>query len=306
MDDPPDSDGKGVYTGNDQRCAVPPLTAYRGPGATCDPGDGDAGLERDAEAGDGGGSAPALCSFTNDYLGFALAEYEWFVLGPRPGASLLEAAALAGEPVHDAIGTPAEGCLPEGDFWSYNSGVLLGALFDLSRLPAEKLTDPPEAILARAWSVGNAAMTYFSSSDAGPALAERTNESCDGNVDCPEFKGIFIRYLARVAYGSVPSDFTGRAQGLIQKNAEIVWGHQASVGVPIDCRSGFVDFNCEEEAGVMFPLDWNGMAAGVGPSYEPATTSAIDALIAAIPTPSPIFLAPVPGGGGGGAGDGGR
>ncbi len=283
LDDRLDANGLGTVTGNSPLCAVVPTTTYRG---ACDDA-GSASAPNDAAA--------ASCPLTNDYLGWALAEYEWFVQGPTPGSSLISPAALAdASPVVDSIQSPAQGCAPAAVYWSYNTGPLIGALFDLSTLPADKLPDPPDMVLETAWRITNAAMTYYSESDAGPALTERTDPTCNDNDNCPEFKGVFARYLSRLAYGSVPSPFTARAQELLRANADAVWTHRTASPLPVGCHTDVGSFTCGEEAGTLLPLEWNGGAVGSGANYEPAMTSALDALIGAIPLPSHIFSAPTP------------
>jgi hypothetical protein len=276
FDDPDDGQEAGAVTKNKLGCAgAVPLTTYSGPLAhDADP---DAGLPR---------------QFQNDYLGWALAEYEWFLSGSDPDEALLGSALRDNRPLLDGLSLDDAGSwIATGPPWTYNSGPILGALFDLSNVPASELPDPPDVILQHGWAVGTAAMSYFSRS-GDDTLYELSNPTCDGSADCPEFKGVFMRYLARVAYGSVPSKFTVQARAFIEANAGAVWKNGADASVYMDCKTGVTGFGCSQGAGVLLPLDWSGPAVLDGQIYQPQMTSALDALIAAIPTPSPIFGTP--------------
>jgi predicted alpha-1,6-mannanase (GH76 family) len=278
FDDPDDGGGTGSVTKNPLGCAAAlPLTDYSGP------------LAVDASAG-----AALPRQFQNDYLGWALAEYEWFLRPSAPGQSLIDTPALAGGPIVDGLDPPSQKCAPTGDRWTYNSGPIIGALFDLSNVPADRLPDPPEKMLERAWAIADAAMTFFGGGNDAGILQERDNPTCGESNNCPEFRGIFMRYLARLAYGSAPSPMTKRAAAFIATNADAIWSHRGKGDVFVDCKSGgTLAYGCSQIPGVFLPLDWNTSVEPTGQAYQSATTSALDGLVAAIPTPSPV-LAPHP------------
>ena len=139
-------------------------------------------------------------------------------------------------------------------------------------------------MLELAWEIASEAMTYFSK-DGAPALTEHDNPTCDGNTDCPEFKGLFVRYLGRLAHGSPPSLASARALGLLARNAEAIWANRLPATVPVSCSTQFLFFyGCAETSGVSLPLDWNAPPGALaGQNYEAAMTSGLDGLIAAIP-----------------------
>jgi len=182
-----------------------------------------------------------------------------------------------------AFGPPA--------YWSYNSGPILGALLDLSSVRDAGVPEDPDAILARAWQIADEGITYFRT-DGGQALYEKNDPTCVDprtggvNADCPEFKGIFMRYLARLAYSDAGIDASS-AQAFLAKNALTIWENRsADASVPSSCATQGL-YGCADASGIILPLEWNSAdAEPQAAMYQPAMTSALDGLIAGIPAPA--------------------
>jgi predicted alpha-1,6-mannanase (GH76 family) len=92
--------------------------------------------------------------------------------------------------------------------WSYNQGVILGGLVELSK------ADGDPKILAQAEAIAKAAIGKLT------VKGILTEWVVSGN-DAPQFKGIFVRNLARldkVAPDSIYKKF-------IDTNADSIWAH---------------------------------------------------------------------------------
>jgi predicted alpha-1,6-mannanase (GH76 family) len=82
------------------------------------------------------------------------------------------------------------GCANNGQStWSYNQGVILGALAELYR------TTGDTTYLARAEAIADAALNALPNAAGVLAEASPCNPTCGGG-DVPQFKGIFVRNLA--------------------------------------------------------------------------------------------------------------
>jgi len=96
----------------------------------------------------------------------------------------------AGPPIMQ--GGTASACaplpLPAGTMWSYNQGVLLGGLIQL----ASALNDP--SLIDTAKRIADAALSTLVDEDG--VLVEHCEPEC--TADGSQFKGIFVRYLARL------------------------------------------------------------------------------------------------------------
>jgi predicted alpha-1,6-mannanase (GH76 family) len=130
--------------------------------------------------------------------------------------------------------------------WSYNQGVVLGGLAELSRVPGHSST------LRQAETIANAAIQKLSDSDG--ILHEPCEPKCSG--DGTQFKGIFIRNLAelneRARRRRYSNFMASNAKSLIDK---------------------------AEKPDHSFGLIWSGPP---GTSDSITQTSAIDALSAAV------------------------
>ena len=138
-----------------------------------------------------------------------------------------------------------------GQTWTYNQGVLIGALVDLAKVRG----DP--TLLAQARAIADAT-TKKLVDDVG-ALREPCEPSCGG--DGPQFKGIFMRHLAELAQATGEPAY----RAFIAVNADWIWNAAR---------------NASDDLGLM----WSQGIDAVDASRQ---ASALDALNAAIPYAQP-------------------
>jgi len=111
---------------------------------------------------------------SGSYFYWATNEWSWFQASGMINAQNL---------VNDGL----NGCVNNGQTtWTYNQGVILGGLTDLYKVTGNS------SFLNQATAIANAAITSLV--DANGVLHEPCEPNCGG--DGPQFKGIFIRYLA--------------------------------------------------------------------------------------------------------------
>lgn len=134
------------------------------------------------------------------YLGWALQEWEWF-----SSIGLIN----ANDNINDGLGSNCEN--NNGPVWSYNQGVVLGGLVELSRATGEA------AYLRNASSIALAAIRKLSNADG--ILVDPTTANPDTTAS--QFKGIFVRYLAQLQ-GAAPDS---RFVTFLQENADSIWQH---------------------------------------------------------------------------------
>ncbi|KFA61958.1 hypothetical protein S40285_02811 [Stachybotrys chlorohalonatus IBT 40285] len=135
--------------------------------------------------------------------------------------------------------------------WSYNQGVILGGLVELSRATGNR------RLLDRATVIAKAAIDHLTN-EAGVVVETDECELRTGNCgrDGQQFKGIFVRNL-RYLHEAAPDP---QFQELIVKNADVIWAN---------------DRNDQNQLGVA----WNGpFVLATGNSHS----SALDAIVAAI------------------------
>lgn len=134
-----------------------------------------------------------------DYRAWAEKEWAWFKASGMINADNL---------VNDGLdATHPNACTNNGrNTWSYNQGVILGGLVELSKL------DNDPALLSQAATIANAALEKLT---VRGILMERT---VSGN-DAPQFKGIFVRNLAKL-YMVAPD---ARYKAFIETNANSIW-----------------------------------------------------------------------------------
>ena len=170
------------------------------------------------------------------YLDWAMKQYRWFY-----NSGLIN----ANHNIND--GLDLKTCKNnDGIVWSYNQGVILGALVELNR------AQPDRFYLTIAQSIATAAISKLSGADG--ILHEPCEPDC-GN-DGPQFKGIFMRNL------QVLQQATGNQQyrEFINKNADSIWDNARGPGDKFD-------------------LVWSGPYKGASASTQ---SSALDALVAAV------------------------
>ena len=138
------------------------------------------------------------------YLYWATNEWAWFKASGMINAQYL---------VNDGL----NGCVNNGGTaWTYNQGVILGGLADLYKVTGDT------SYLTEATAIANAAVSALV--DVNGILVEPCESGgCGG--DGPQFKGIFIRYLAYLY------DLTRNSAyyTFLHKNAHAVWFNDRNV-----------------------------------------------------------------------------
>ena len=133
------------------------------------------------------------------YLSWALKEWSWF-----EGTGMITSRNL----INDGI--RLDTCKNNGEtIWTYNQGVVLGALVELNKV------SPNPKYIKIATSIANAAIDHFSNENG--IIKEICDPYC--GADGAQFKGIFVRNLYYLW------EVTGQPKLLntITKNAESVW-----------------------------------------------------------------------------------
>ena len=139
------------------------------------------------------------------YFYWATNEWAWFkASGMINGQNL----------VNDGL----NGCVNNGSTtWTYNQGVILGGLTDLYKVTGDV------SYLNQATAIADAAIVTLV--DGNGVLREPCETSGCGDGDVPQFKGIFIRYLAYLY------DVTRKASyyNFLYKSAHAVWFNDRNV-----------------------------------------------------------------------------
>ena len=138
-------------------------------------------------------------------------------------------------------------CSNNGDtVWSYNQGVILGALVELDR------ASPDASYLDAANSIAKAAIANLT--DSNMIIHDVCEPDCA--PDGTQFKGAFARNLAVLQQAS-PNDLY---KEVIEKNADSIWANDNQDGT--------------------LSVDWAGPF--VGGANASTQSSALDALVAAL------------------------
>ncbi len=179
------------------------------------------------------------------YLSWAQREWTWF-----QGSGMINGQNL----INDGLDTPT--CKNNGQtVWSYNQGVILGGLNQLSKITSDTTLVPT------AQTIANAAITHLS--DANGVLHDVCEPNCGS--DGPQFKGVFLRNLMALQYTVHDPAYKTFAD----TNAQSIWTH-------------------DQGPNYQFGQVWTGpFDAGNGASQG----SALDALLAAA-SMEPGALAP--------------
>lgn len=137
--------------------------------------------------------------------------------------------------------------------WSYNQGVILGGLVELSHATGDT------SLLTKATNIANAAIRTLTDEKGIIHEIDRCEPNCGD--DGSQFKGIFVRNL-HYLYKEAPQDGW---RSTIAMNAESIWKN---------------DRNADDQLGV----DWSGPPAGPGGKGPTAGShsSALDVLVADI------------------------
>lgn len=143
---------------------------------------------------------PAKPENEKQYLSWATREWQWFSKSGMINAGHL---------VNDGLDAH---CANNGKTaWTYNQGVILGALAELSRAAGD------DTVLPQARLIAAAALTAPSLVDAHGILHEPCEPKCGG--DGSQFKGIFVRNLQSLA---AVTPITGY-DSFIGTNSASVW-----------------------------------------------------------------------------------
>lgn len=146
------------------------------------------------------------------YLGWARKEWSWFKASGMINSKNL---------INDGLNsTQPDACTNNGrTTWTYNQGVILGALVELNKANS----DP--ALLPQAEAIAKAALANLS---VNGILTEPKNLS---GGDSPQFKGIFMRNLMAL-YDAVRSASSSaqRYREFAQANAQSIWTKDRSTG----------------------------------------------------------------------------
>ncbi len=113
-------------------------------------------------------------------------------------------------------GTNLSTCKPTGATYTYNQGVILGALADLSQATGDN------APLMQAETLAHAAMTKMV--DKNGVLIETTCDPKCGNGDAEQFKGVFARNLAHLYTISPRPEY----RAFLIKQSDAVWSDDRS------------------------------------------------------------------------------
>ena len=144
----------------------------------------------------------------SQYLHWADQEWTWFAQSGMINAQNL---------VNDGLGTSdgktsAVACGNNGQAtWSYNQGVILGALLELS-----KLNEDP-SLVQTAQRIATAAITRLV--DDNGIMHDPCEPKC--GADGVQFKGIFVRNLAALALAPPQPAYTT----FVARNANSIWEH---------------------------------------------------------------------------------
>ena len=171
-----------------------------------------------------------------EYLVWAKKEWQWF-----HSSGMINADGLVNDGLNAS--NPAACTNNKQTTWTYNQGVILGALAELNK------AEPDAALLAQAETIATAAMAKLVTK--GGVLEEPPG----GGPDLPQFKGVFLRNLVKLNRAAPKA----RYKAFAEVNARSIWSND---------QGPKVEFGNRWEG----PFDW-----GDGTRQ----TSALDAILAA-------------------------
>lgn len=152
------------------------------------------------------------------YLEWAEKEWDWF-----NGSGMINTSSLVNNGLNKACENDG------GTTWTYNQGVILGGLVELSRITGD------EALLDVAGAIADAAIATLRYPSGILQEPCEPGGSCDDDQEC--FKGIFVRYLAQL-YAHLPADEQrrDRYRKFLTSNADSVWVNDRSAANQFDIR----------------------------------------------------------------------
>lgn len=170
------------------------------------------------------------------YLDIALQQWEWF-----QGTGMINDDNLINDGLDD-------NCENDGGIvWTYNQGVILGALVELNE------ASPNEQYISTAKDIASAAINELSNDDG--VLTEPCEPDC--GADGPQFKGIFMRNLQRLQQAAPEDDYLT----FINTNADSIWDN---------------DRNDDGQLGLLWAGEF------LDPADASSHSSALDAIVAAV------------------------
>jgi predicted alpha-1,6-mannanase (GH76 family) len=172
------------------------------------------------------------------YLNWAQQEWTWFKASGMINAQNLINDGLNSKNSNDCTNNG-------GKTWSYNQGVILDGLVELSK------ADKDRTLLPQAEAIADAAIAHLTTPEG--VLTEQVS-----GTDLPQFKGIFLRNVMALSK-AVPRAHRARYKTFVQTNADSIWSN-------------------DRGAGVQFGGVWQGPFDSGDATRQ---TSALDALIAA-------------------------
>lgn len=135
------------------------------------------------------------------YLDWANREWKWFA-----GSGMIEGDHLISDGLDDECHDNHK------NKWTYNQGVILGGLAELSRASGD------QSLLDPAREIADAAMEKMA--DADGVLHEKCEPNCSG--DGKQFKGIFMRNLAELGRAERDKSARKRIERFIDANARSI------------------------------------------------------------------------------------
>jgi predicted alpha-1,6-mannanase (GH76 family) len=149
----------------------------------------------------------------DEYLNWANLDWKWFA-----ATGMINRDSLVNDGLGPAHGpTTASSCQNNGrTTWTYNQGVLLGGLAELSRLNS----DP--SLLRTAQKIANAAIAHLADGDG--VLHETCEPKC--GADGVQFKGIFARNLTALDRASPQPAY----RAFLEANANAIWKNARGTG----------------------------------------------------------------------------
>lgn len=168
------------------------------------------------------------------YLKWARREWKWFRVSGMINAENL---------VNDGLTEACKNNLKRT--WSYNQGMIIGGLVELSRITGDT------KLLTQAQSIAQAAIAHLA--DSNLVLHDPTEPRC--SEDTRQFKGIFVRNLVELEQAVPANEY----EKFIRANADSIWKTAHTESDEFSCR-------------------WSGPPTADGAA---ASTSALDTLVAA-------------------------
>jgi predicted alpha-1,6-mannanase (GH76 family) len=141
-----------------------------------------------------------------DYKQYALDQYDWLM-----SAGLQDSDGLFQD------GLTLSTCACEGAVWTYNQGVILGALVEMQKMTGNN------SYLTQATSIADAVIDSSYLTQNG--ILNEGNESLNEDQTSAQFKGVFVRNLGKLQYAQSNQKYVD----FLTKNADSIWNNdQAS------------------------------------------------------------------------------